>query len=63
MLCHACQVGMGRAVDRLRIGGMLVPSEAPHYCKNVERSNANEHSFFLVCVDVYEVQEVLEMLP
>jgi hypothetical protein len=30
--------------------------------KNVERGNANEHSFFLVCVDVYEVQEILEML-
>jgi hypothetical protein len=41
----------------------LVPSEAPRYYKNVERSNANEHGFFLVCVDVYEVQEVFEMLP
>src|SRR5262249_6981185 len=34
---------------------LLVPSGTPHYYKNVERSNANEHSFFLVCVDVYEV--------
>jgi hypothetical protein len=41
---------------------LLVPSETPHYYKNVERSNANEHSFFLVCVDLYEVQDVLEML-
>ena len=42
---------------------MLVRSEPPRYYKNVERSNSNEHSFFLVCVDAYEVQEVLEMLP
>ena len=43
--------------------GMLVTSEPPRYHKNVERSNANEHSFFLLGVDVYEVQDVLEMLP
>jgi hypothetical protein len=54
---------MARAVDPLGIWGMLVTSEAPRYYENVERSNANEHSFFLVCMDVYEVQEVLEMLP
>ena len=62
MFGHACEVGNGEGCRSAADWGMLVTPEAPRYYKNVERSNANEHSFFLVCVDVYEVQEVLEML-
>src|SRR5215469_1306256 len=63
MFRHRCQVGNREGCRFALDWGMLVPLEAPRDYKNVERSNANEHSFFLVCVDLYEVQDVLEMLP